>query len=227
MAKRLTYLTACAVLVLALTGCDTKGLVLGPYPFEFDVAAGVLDESLFDTDNAGLFLKQADPAEDNALLALLTPLVLNVPYAGMPTEEDFSSQLGVVLGAVGSNTTLEAIDLTQITVTASTGTFNTVRAVSLWYIPKPFLGVPGIPTELGTAVSLTGFGSEIVLKPIGNVDFLKLIRDNDANFFEGTPELQLMVWGTPPADTVVWTAKGLADVYVRLGSSKTVFKTSD
>ena len=190
-----------ALLVFGLIGCDGKGFVLGPYPFEVDITEGVLSpEDFADRDNHGLLAGG-----------------VRMDYCNLPTEDMFNAHLGTVVGDLGSSVSVNEIRLKDITVTASEGDFRFANVIILRYIPAPQSGEFTLPVTLGTAFSPIGFGSTVELKPSGRVDLLRLIQAQDANPNDTCPQLEIFVLGTMPTDTITWRAEANVDLYVRAG----------
>jgi len=191
------------VIVLAgclLTGCDTKGLVLGPYPLVLELGAGEIPADAFGEGIPGV------PA----------PVTLRMDYCTMPTEEQIAIALEDTVGpGLASVLRIGSIELESIRIDATAGDFSSLYALVLHYIPGSATALGRV--ELGSAFSLTGFGSEVVLHPGSQVDLLDPIRENADGAPQDCPQLELFLVGTAPEQAVAWTAEAMVDVYVVVG----------
>lgn len=137
-------------------------------------------------------------------------------FCDMPSEAELS---GEVLEAGGIDFSrfiaLYRLELVQTTITARDGDFDFLTGMTVRYIPVPGAGDP---VELGTASDPSGLGTEIVLVPPEDVDFLELIRANDAANSEECPQLEFeLTFTAPPLHDVRYRVDVTVDAFVEVG----------
>ncbi|MCX5771664.1 MAG: hypothetical protein NTZ09_15530 [Candidatus Hydrogenedentes bacterium] len=134
-----------------------------------------------------------------------------VPICTMPDSEEVDEMVrDAVGGFVAGLLDVERLELLDIKIETVENDFNTLTALSMFYEPKPVLGVAQPAVDLGEAGSETGLGTTITLEPPQPVDFLELIEDNESNPWPDCPTLDVQMTGTVPAMSPRW------DVSVRL-----------
>jgi len=82
--------------------------------------------------------------------------------------------------------------------------FNTLTELSMYYEPKPILGVAQPAIDLGETTSESGLESIITLQPPQPVDFLELIENDEANPAPDCPKLDVWMRGIVPAVSPRW-----------------------
>lgn len=188
--------------VVGLAGCSSGSAVLGPFPVSLPIEGGVIDPTSF-----GL-----------ALPGVVGTVTVRQDFCEMPTEAELQSQMPAIGGiSLSGFARFDAIDVMSATLTATKGDFSFIREIVIRFVPKPVDGVEQPPIELGRASSDGGFGTTMVLVPDERVDFLDLVRANEANLAPGCPAIEFTVTGTRPLEEVEWTGQADAEVYVRLG----------
>lgn len=100
-------------------------------------------------------------------------------FCDMPTEDELQEQVTTV-GEIdlSSFIRLEKLELVETVLTATSGDFDFMTEMTVRFLPQPGAGSPVV---LGTASNPAGLGAEVVLVPEDGVDFLALIRANDAS----------------------------------------------
>jgi len=184
------------ILVLAGAGCSGGG-----YPISVDISVPVVKG--YSVENYG----QADPGD------VLTPDmdIPAVPICTLPDSDDLDEMVrDAVGGFVAGMLDVERLELVDITIRATENDFNTLTDLSMYYEPKPILGVVQRAVDLGETSSESGLGSIITLQPPEPVDFLHLIENNEANPAPDCPKFDVRMRGTVPAVTPRW------DVSVKL-----------
>ena len=160
-----------------LTSCPHNPPVLGP----FRVTAPVGDASFVSTlfgGKGGL------------------PVTTRQKFCDMPSEEELQDEV-LQVGNVDLSTfiQLHELQLVKTTITATSGDFGFVTDMTVKFIPKPGSGSPVV---IGTASNPNGFDTEIVLEPTDSVDFLELIRANDAGDPNTCPKLEYTITFSQP-----------------------------
>lgn len=189
-------LLSAAVVITAAAGCGSP-LVFGPYPFEATLGDGAIDPADFETKSD-----------------IPVPVVLRSDLCQLPTEADFEAGLAEVLPNLSGSLSIHEVRLRKVILTGD-APFSMIRAMDLRYAGTNAIGIPEIPVNLGVAYSITGFGEQIELTPIGNVDLLELIRDNDQSPGQ-CPELWAFLVAATPEEAVAWHAEAEVDIYVAL-----------
>ena len=199
------YLSAALVFCVLgtfLCGCGLKngGIEIGPVSFTVPAASGVFDASSFPEASALPF-------------AMGT---LEQDLCTLPTEDDLTAafqQAGEI--DLSSVVELSRVELDKTVLHATSGDFNTVKAVQMYFVPKN--GSIFNAVNLGGAFSLTGFGDTIEIEPPDDVDLLELIQENDALVGEDCPKLLIHVAGSAPDESIQWDAEIHVDAYAMLG----------
>ncbi|MCX5759500.1 MAG: hypothetical protein NTU83_13545 [Candidatus Hydrogenedentes bacterium] len=123
-------------------------------------------------------------------------------------------------GFILSFVTLEAVELKQMELNASEGSFNGLTLVSFTWNPAVVDGVAPVPVDLGTLTSAEGtLGTDLVFEPDPPVDLLALV-DNAATHDAGsTPELSVGVAGHVPNPLPHWNFSMIITISLRIGLS--------
>ncbi|HRK36711.1 MAG TPA: hypothetical protein PLJ47_19085 [Candidatus Hydrogenedentes bacterium] len=140
-------------------------------------------------------------------------------FCEMPTEEELSEQLkGEGAFDITQFIRLNRLELVETTLTATSGNFNFLTDLTVRFVPKPGAGNAVV---LGTASAPGGFNTEIVLIPEDDVDFLALIRANDASDSDACPKIEYeMTFQSIPLQDVEYRLDVTVDGYVELGAEK-------
>jgi hypothetical protein len=110
---------------------------------------------------------------------------------------------------------ISRLELVQTTITAISGDFGAITRVAMYYAPA---NEPDGEVLLGSASSPAGFGDTIVLFPEDTVDFLELIRENDADTSGECPQVRIeVVVNDIPATDISYELDIILDAYARLG----------
>ncbi len=144
------------------------------------------------------------------------PVVWSDDFCEIPSEQELQEQVLTVGGVdLSSFIRLSGLNLVNTHIVATTGDFNFMTSMTVRFVPKPGAGDPVV---LGTASNAGGLGTEIVLVPPQPVDFLDLIRANDASAAIQCPKLEYTVtFSGPPASDVDYRAEVTVDGYVDVG----------
>ncbi len=138
-----------------------------------------------------------------------------IPVCSLPTNDDIEKMARDNLGdLVGNLIEVDAMDLSNVTLTALQGDFTFVTSLGLQWQPKPLNGVAQPPVDLGTVADAQGFGDEIVITPADPVDFLALINDNEDNPASGCPSLNMDFTGALPEPSQAPVVHGVATLEV-------------
>ncbi|HOF39672.1 MAG TPA: hypothetical protein PLD73_06330 [Candidatus Hydrogenedentes bacterium] len=187
----------CAVFALFFVlGCGSGGPEAGPFRYEFTAASGTLLRDLF-------------------LPKQTLGIRVTRDFCSMPTENEVQSYLTEVSGFnVSRLVRVSRLELVEMAITATSGRFDAVTSMSLYYLPA---GNPAGEILLGTASSPTGFGDTIVLIPSSRVDFLDLIKEDDAYSGSECPKLRIeLSFGGLPSIDIAYRVDVSLDAYVRL-----------
>ncbi len=140
-------------------------------------------------------------------------------FCDMPSEQDISDQVTTV-GEVDLSqfVRLNRLELVETVLTATSGDFGFMTEMTVRFIPKPGAGETVV---LGTASDPNGFGTEIVLVPPDDVDFLELIRANDAADPNDCPKIEYEItFQSAPLQDVEYRLDVTVDGYAELGREK-------
>jgi hypothetical protein len=106
------------------------------------------------------------------------------------------------------------IELVETLITAKEGDFDFLTGISVRFVPKPGAGDP---VELGSASDPNGLGSDIELVPPADVDFLELIRANDASDSVLCPKLEFdLTFSRPPLQDIKYRVDVTIDGFVEV-----------
>jgi hypothetical protein len=202
--RKNTVVFAVVVLGLALAGGCSPDMAIEVGPFEVSVSAG---EGSFAPSE---FLQKVD---------LNLTATREQAFCQIPTEEEAAAGVQMVGNInVGDFVQLSRLELFQIVVVATEGDFSFAHEVVIRYIPVQVGEEEPIPVILGTAQAEAGFGSTIVLTPPEDVDFLELIRANDATGLEECPTIEVELTAhAVPLEEVHYTAEAQLDAYAEVG----------
>ncbi len=187
--------------IAAITSCGGHYIEVGPVRFTANVGDGKVLQDLF--------LPKGGPS-----------VTYREDMCDIPSESDLESRFLQVGGVDISNfIRLSGLDLVETKITATSGNFNFLSSMTVRYIPAPVNGQDQDPVVLGTATNSNGLGTEISLVPPEPVDFLDLIRANDANDSQECPKLEVeMTPRSIPLQDVEYTADVTVDAYAQVGS---------
>lgn len=140
-------------------------------------------------------------------------------FCEIPSEDEAAAGVRMVGNInVSRFVQLSRIELFQIVIAATEGDFGFANEVVLRYIPAHSSGPAPDPVVLGVASNPSGFGSTIVLTPPEGVDFLALIRENDASGVDACPTLEIEITAhSLPLQTVRYAAEAHLDAYAMAG----------
>jgi len=144
------------------------------------------------------------------------PVTWSDDFCDIPSEQELQEQVLNVGGVDLSRfIRLSGLHLVNTHIVATSGNFNFMTSMTVRFIPKPGAGDP---VTLGTASNAGGLGTDIVLVPPSPVDFLDLIRANDASPSLLCPKLEYTITFTgPPTSDVDYSAEVTVDGYVDVG----------
>jgi hypothetical protein len=193
------------VIGMVLTGvaCTLEGnLVVGPVRLTERIGKATFFQSLF------------LPKTEAKGFATITH---QQNFCNMPSEDEFAA---AVLEVGEFDFTrffrLHELDVVEFLIKAKEGDFDFLTEMTIRYIPKPGAGDP---VEFGTASDPDGLGREIVLVPPEGVDFLELIRANDASDSEECPKLEFeLTYSAPPLQDVEYRFDVTVDAFVEVGN---------
>jgi hypothetical protein len=181
----------------ALTACDGAGVKVGPFPVAVDLGSGT-----FSAESLGV------PAGTKGTTSF------ELPLCNLPSEDDLNVLLAEnVDETVARLVSLSEIIVRDVTLLATRGDFGGLTAIAVFYVPAPLLGIPQLPVALGSATALEGFGVEVNLQPLNEVNLLDVVRENDSNPGDECPTLLVVLTGEVPASPIDWEAMIMADVY--------------
>ena len=181
------------VLFFTAVGCSGGG-----YPISVDISVPVAEG--YSVEGYG----GADPGD------VITPDmdIPSVPVCTMPDRDDVDEMVREEVGGfVAGMLEVERLELVDIMIEATESDFNSLTELSIYYEPKPILGVAQPAVELGEISSESGLGSTITLQPGDPVDFLDLIEDNEANPAPDCPKFDVRMRGIVPAVTPRWDVR--------------------
>jgi hypothetical protein len=112
---------------------------------------------------------------------------------------------------------LDKAEVVSAAFNATQNDFSALSAIHLFFVPKPLGGIEQPAITMGEAEAPGGFGTEIVLAPPEPLDFMQLIRDNDANPDPSCPGAYLTVAGSLPEALPVWDTKVTLKIYAHIG----------
>lgn len=197
--RRVFFLVA-GVVGLTTVGCLGGYIEVGPVRFTADVGEGTILPSI-------VVFKGAPPVSYREDLC-------NIPSEG-ELEERFLQVGGV---DISNFIRLSGLNIVETKLTATSGNFNFLSALTIRYIPAPENGQQQIPIVLGTATNPNGLGNEVNLVAPEPVDFLDLIRKNDENPSSECPELEIEM--TPRSlitNNVKYDIAVTLDAYAQVG----------
>ena len=140
-------------------------------------------------------------------------------FCDLPTEDELQSQVTTVGDIdLSSFIRLHRLELVQTVLTATSGDFDFMTELTVTFIPKPGAGDPVV---LGATSDANGFGTEIVLVPTDDVDFLELIRANDEGDPDTCPKIQYEItFKSVPLQDVEYRLDVTVDGYAEVGPEK-------
>jgi hypothetical protein len=189
-----------AIAGLTTVGCLGGFIEVGPVRFTADVGEGTILPSI-------VVLKGAPPVSYREDLC------------NIPSESELEERFLQVGGVDISNfIRLSGLHIVETKLTATSGNFNFLSALTIRYIPAPENGQEQVPIVLGSATNPNGLGNEINLVAPEPVDFLDLIRKNDDNSSSECPELEIEM--TPRSiitNNVEYDIAVTVDAYAQVG----------
>jgi hypothetical protein len=179
-----------AGVVFSVIGCSG-----GEYPISVDVSVPVAKG--YSVENYG----EVGPGDPITPDMDIPP----VPVCTLPDSDGVDAMIQDAVGDfVGGMVEMERLELLDVTIRATQGDFNSITELSMYYEPKPVLGVAQPVIELGEASSSGGLGSTITLEPPDSVDFLELIENNEANPTPDCPKFGVRMRGLAPTVAPRW-----------------------
>ena len=140
-------------------------------------------------------------------------------FCDMPTEDELQEQVTTV-GDIDLSAfiRLERLELVETVLTATSGDFDFLTGITVRFLPKPGAGNPVV---LGTASDPSGLGTEIVLEPEDGVDFLELIKANDAGDPDACPRIEYtLTFQSVPTQDVEYRLDVTVDGFAEVGREK-------
>jgi len=198
--RRVFCYSAIVPVVLA-TACFPGGLgELGPFEVTVEAGRGSLPRDFF-------------PAKQGLTLSR------EQPVCSLPSEDEISDEYMRVGDVdVSRFVRLSRVELQQTVFTATQGDFNFLSGLAVWYRPAPVNGEEQDAILLGSATNPEGLGAQVVLTPPDTVDFLELIRENDANRSDECPELVLeLTIRSVPLQNIEYRVDTTFDAYAWVG----------
>lgn len=188
-------LTVLLALFVLISGTNLSCGRMFPFKFTAPISLGVYDLEQFQFFSE--LLAGAPIPEDYEGPGL--------PVCDLPTQDDIKEIVRQNLGEwVANLITLDEMNLVETKLEALQGNFATITHVALKWRPEPVDDVEQPFVNLGTDDAPSGFGTDIVLAPEEQVDFLELIDEAAANPSTECASLNMDVSGTVPADLPVW-----------------------
>jgi len=202
MFRTVVYLCA-AFVCICLTGCvGEAGIEVGPYPIQVPVDEGALDPSLLDVPGGSTGTIELPP----------------IPLCDLPSEEEVNDLVAESADDItAAFFSVSRIIADEFVLTATSGSFDTIPELRLFYEEPGFRGLFEPPVLVAESVSPSGFGMEVVLVPEFEIDLLDVIRERDEDSNAPCPNLILEVTGTVPERPITWYADLFAAVYGRVG----------
>lgn len=140
-------------------------------------------------------------------------------FCDMPTEEELQEQVTTV-GDIDLSAfiRLDRLELVETVLTATSGDFDFLTGMTVRFLPKPGAGNPVV---LGAASNPNGLGTEIVLEPEDGVDFLALVRANDAADPDDCPRIEYtLTFQSVPTQDVDYRLDVTVDGFAEVGREK-------
>ena len=190
---------ACVPLALgaALCGCFGEKLALPPVTVTIP-----LDQAISFGPTASL------PAgKDVAFYSLMDGLTCNLPSDDLILDEA-KKQLG---GTIGGLISVDKVKLNYVLLTANPGSFKTLTSLFLSFITVGMDGV--IPMPVGMAANPAGFGQQVKLDPLGDVDLQPILKQDKP----ACGAAIVTVSGTVPSETVSVNAQLCVTVFLEAG----------
>lgn len=190
-----------AAVLLMVTACSPNGnLVVGPVRVTATIGEASFLETLFSLKGGATVTHKQK-------------------FCDMPTEDELQEQVTTVGDIdLSSFIRLDRLELVETVLTATSGDFSFMTEMTVRYLPKPGAGDPVV---LGTASDSNGFGTEIVLIPEDGVDFLELVRANDAVGGDGCPRIEYTItFQSIPTQDVEYRLDVTVDGYAEVGPEK-------
>ncbi len=181
------------------------GTLEGPMEFTIDAGAAHSFQGLPEEIPPGIVVPFPDQNSDQ------------MPLTTFPSEQEIKDMVDdEIQGIDVTNLDLSEIALQRIIMTATTeNDFSDLTSVRMYYMAKGEAATRQNEEDgilIGSATNESGFGAQIVLEaPTGDaaVNFMTLIRENDANPEEGYPTAYMRVEGTVPtaAEAPTWSTQ--------------------
>lgn len=184
--------------LLLTCGCNGKGIEIGPIPVTIPLGSGEIDPT----------------ALTNAEFGPIAVGTFEHELCTLPTEDQLADAFRAGAGFVGRILELSRVELQETIVRALDGDLRALKAIDLAYIPAGD-GLLG-RARLGSAISLTGFGDEVSLRPWSDVNLLELVRANDQSVSAECPSVEIRAAGAVPEAPITWEAEVRADIYARV-----------
>jgi len=201
LAKNRRVLFIVAVIVgFSTVGCLGGFIEVGPVRFTADVGEGTILPSI-------------------VVFKGTPPVSYREDLCNIPSESELEENFLQVGGVDISNfIRLSGLNIIETKLTATSGNFNFLSALTIRYIPAPENGQQQNPIVLGTATNPSGLGSEVNLVAPEPVDFLDLIRKNDENPSSECPQLEIeMTPRSISTNNVNYDIAVTLDAYAQVG----------
>jgi hypothetical protein len=198
--NRRVFFIVAIIVGLTTVGCLGGFIEVGPVRFTADVGEGTILPSI-------VVLKGAPPVSYREDLC------------NIPSESELEERFLQVGGVDISNfIRLSGLNIIETKLTATSGDFNFLSALTIRYIPAPENGQEQDPIILGTATNDNGLGIEVNLVAPEPIDFLDLIQQNDENPSSECPELEVeMTPRTLITQNVEYAIAVTVDAYAEVG----------
>ena len=202
MLSKPTTVFAGIVLCMIVAGaCSVNGnLLVGPVRVTATIGEASFVETLFSLKGAATITHKQK-------------------FCDMPTEDELQEQVTTV-GEIdlSSFIRLEKLELVETVLTATSGDFDFMTEMTVRFLPQPGAGSPVV---LGTASNPAGLGTEVVLVPEDGVDFLALIRANDAAGDDACPRIEYeMTFNSIPTEDIEYRLDITVDGFAEVGRDK-------
>lgn len=199
-ARVISAKTTGAILILVCVaflapGCG-RGIEMGPYPYNFPVIPGILASTSFAGDQE-----------------ITSEMMYDVCF--LPSESQIQEYLSETAPVGGEFLAVSRIQLGSARLTVLSGDPGDITEIALYYQP---VDDPNGERLIASASSPTGFGSTVELTQANGVNFLDIIRENDASTSDECPRLRVRARASQmPKDDIAFTTELSMDIYVRVG----------
>lgn len=176
----------CVAMTVHLACMPGQVVELGPIAISVPVRGGTIDAG-------SLGLPPGVPATIGTEVPACTILTLaEITVALLDTLGDFATP----------SFELTEVLLTGATLRAADGDFNSLTEVTVTYLPSPADGEEQEPILISHILSDSGFGTEIELIPLVEMDILDLLSRDDPDPAAPCPSILIELAGTVPREAI-------------------------